>query len=101
MSLVPEITMTPPAVRIATGADEAAVIDAIVLAFAADPIGRWCWPVPHQYVASMPDFTRAMGGDASVHGSAHCTDDYAGAALAAAGDAHQRRCGGRDCRIRR
>jgi GNAT superfamily N-acetyltransferase len=70
-----------PTVRPTTPADEGPVIDAIVLAFAADPVARWCWPHPHQYLASMPSFTRAFGGGAFAHNSAFCTDDYAGAAL--------------------
>lgn len=73
--------MQAPAVRTTTPADEVPVIDAVVLAFASDPVARWCWPDPHQYLTSMPSFTRAFGGGAFVHNGAHCTDDYAGAAL--------------------
>lgn len=73
--------MQSPSVRATTPADEAAAIDTVVLAFAADPVARWCWPDPHQYLTSMPSFTRAFGGGAFLHNGAHCTDDYAGAAL--------------------
>ena len=68
-------------VRATTPADEVPAIAAVVLAFAADPVARWCWPDPHQYLGSMASFTRAFGGRAFVHNGAHCTDDYAGAAL--------------------
>ena len=68
-------------VRTTTPADEAAAIDTIVLAFATDPVARWCWPDPHQYLTSMPSFTRAFGGGAFSHNGAHCTDDHAGTAL--------------------
>jgi len=68
-------------VRTITAADEVRAIDTIVMAFAADPIARWCWPDSHQYLTSMPDFTRAFGGGAFLHNGAHSTDDYAGAAL--------------------
>jgi GNAT superfamily N-acetyltransferase len=61
--------------------DEGYAIMTIVLAFAADPVARWCWPDAHQYLESMPGFTKAFGGEAFVHGSAHGTDDWAGAAL--------------------
>jgi hypothetical protein len=73
--------MRVPPVRSATPADEGPAIDTIVLAFAADPVARWCWPDAHQYLASMPGFTRAFGGGAFVHNGAHCTDDYAATAL--------------------
>lgn len=73
--------MQAPAVRNTTPADEATAIDAVVLAFATDPVARWCWPDPHQYLTSMPGFTRAFGGGAFVHNSACCTEDYAAAAL--------------------
>jgi GNAT superfamily N-acetyltransferase len=68
-------------VRTITAADEVRAIDTIVVAFAADPIARWCWPDSHQYLTSMPDFTRAFGGGAFLHNGAHSTHDYAGAAL--------------------
>jgi ribosomal protein S18 acetylase RimI-like enzyme len=57
------------------------VIDTVVLAFAADPVARWCWPDSHQYLSAMPPFVRAFGGGAFLHEGAHCTDGYAGAAL--------------------
>ncbi len=61
--------------------DERAAIDAIVLAFVADPMTRWSWPQPHQYLAAMPDLSRAFGGGAFTHGGADCTPDCSGAAL--------------------
>lgn len=61
--------------------DEARAIDAIVLAFAVDPVARWSWPQAHQYLTHMPALVRAFGGHAFSHGSAYCTDHYAGAAL--------------------
>jgi len=68
-------------VRTMTSADEAPAIDTVVLAFAADPVARWSWPHSRQYLTSMPSFIRAFGGNAFTHGSAYCTDGYAGAAL--------------------
>jgi GNAT superfamily N-acetyltransferase len=73
--------MGAPLVRAATPADEIPAIDTVVLAFAADPVTRWCWPDSHHYLASMPSFTRAFAGGAFVHKGAHCTDDCGGAAL--------------------
>lgn len=62
-------------------ADEAAAVDTIVLAFAVDPVARWCWPESHRYLANMPAFVRAFAGRAFPHGGAYCTDDRTGAAL--------------------
>src|SRR5262245_49475817 len=73
--------MRVPTLRTTMAADEAAAIDTVVLAFAADPVARWCWPDPHKYLASMPSFTRAFGGGAFAHQAAFCSDDYAGVAL--------------------
>src|SRR5688572_23743165 len=70
-----------PTARTMTPADEAAALGTVVLAFATDPIARWCWPDAQQYLASMPPFVRAFGGGAFLHQGADCTDHYAGAAL--------------------
>jgi ribosomal protein S18 acetylase RimI-like enzyme len=68
-------------VRTASGPDEAVVIDALTLAFGADPVTRWTWSDPHVYLASFPRFVRAFGGRAFVRGSAHYVQDHVGAAL--------------------
>jgi GNAT superfamily N-acetyltransferase len=64
-----------------TSVDEVQIVHTIVLAFADDPVARWCWPNAHQYLANMPAFTMAFGGAAFGHQGAHCTSDYCGAAL--------------------
>src|SRR5262249_23057004 len=51
-------------VRTMTADDENPAIETVVLAFAADPVTRWAWPHPHQYMAAMPRFVRAFGGGA-------------------------------------
>lgn len=73
--------MTMPIIRTATASDEAAVIDAMMLAFSADPATRWTWSNPREYVAHFPPFARAFGGGAFTHGSAYLVDGYTGAAL--------------------
>ena len=80
--------MTLPPVRIATHADESTVVEAIVSAFASDPMARWCWPDDMDYQSNMPEFTRAFGGRAFECDGAHCTDNLAGAALWLAPDVH-------------
>ena len=73
--------MGSPEVRGVTSADEESAINTIVLAFASDPVARWCWRDARQYLDAMPDFARAFGGRAFMHDAAHCTGDCAGAAL--------------------
>jgi GNAT superfamily N-acetyltransferase len=80
--------MGVPTVRPAAAGEEASAIGTVVLAFAADPIARWCWPDSHQYLASMPRFTQAFGGGAFTCRSAYCTEDLSGAALWLPPDVH-------------
>jgi ribosomal protein S18 acetylase RimI-like enzyme len=68
-------------VRIATRADEAAVVDVITLGFATDPMARWSLPDPRTFLTQMPELVRAFGGRAFDEGSAYYVDGYAGAAL--------------------
>lgn len=62
--------MTSLVVDAATAAEEAAVVDTLMLAFASDPATRWTWPDPSAYLEAFACFVRAFGGAAFVHGSA-------------------------------
>ena len=73
--------MAAPVASTITPADEAAAIDTIGLAFAADPVARWSWPKSETYLHSMPALARAFGGRAFGQGSAYATDSFFGAAL--------------------
>ncbi len=73
--------MDVPTIRALTPVEEGAAIATIVLAFAADPMTRWTWPNPDQYLAAMPRMARAFGGRAFAQGSALATDGYTGVAL--------------------
>jgi GNAT superfamily N-acetyltransferase len=68
-------------VRTVPPGSEAAAIDTIILAFAVDPVTRWVFPEARDYMTSFPKFARAFGGAAFAHNSAHCTEDFGGAAL--------------------
>ena len=68
-------------VRPASQADEASVIGVITLAFSTDPMARWAFPDPATYLAMMPDFVRAFGGNGFAHGAAHLVDGGFGAAM--------------------
>lgn len=57
------------------------MIDALTLAFSADPVTRWTWADPRVYLTTFPHFARAFGGRAFARGSAHYVQDHVGAAL--------------------
>jgi ribosomal protein S18 acetylase RimI-like enzyme len=73
--------MITPIIKTAvTASDESSLIDVLVRAFSTDPVSRWAWPNPQQFLMHFPSFVRALGGKAFKHGSAY-VDGYAGAAL--------------------
>jgi len=80
--------VTPPSIKVATGSEEASVIDALVLAFITDPLARWLWPDPHEYLTHFPHFTKAYGDKAFVHESAYYVDGYRGGAMWLPPDVH-------------
>jgi GNAT superfamily N-acetyltransferase len=80
--------MTMPAIKSATTADEAAVIAVITLAFSTDPVVRWMYPNPQQYLTAMPLLVKAVSGKAVTHGSAYYVEGYTGAALWLPPDVH-------------
>ncbi len=65
----------------ATASDEAYTLDVLVRAFSTDPVSRWEWLNPQQFLMHFPSFVRAHGGKAFKHGSTYYVDGYAGAAL--------------------
>ena len=75
------ILMTTPIVKTAKESDEASVIDALKLAFVADPATRWVWPDPHEYLSNFSSFAKAFGGKAFAYKTAHYVGNYSGAAL--------------------
>ncbi|KRR27212.1 GNAT family N-acetyltransferase [Bradyrhizobium retamae] len=74
MSAVPEVK--------SAGADDRAnAISTIVLGFAADPMARFAWPDPSEYLRTMPRMVNAFGGRAFEHGTAYITEGARAAAL--------------------
>lgn len=64
------------------GADmQESAIGTVVLGFATDPMTRWVWPDPSDYLRIMPQFVRAFGGRAFEHGTAYISEDARAAAL--------------------
>jgi ribosomal protein S18 acetylase RimI-like enzyme len=70
-----------PDVRMAMPEEKDRVVATLALAFANDPVTRWVFSDPHQYLAVYPAFVTAFGGGAFDHGAAYRTDDFAGGAL--------------------
>jgi GNAT superfamily N-acetyltransferase len=68
-------------VKSATAYDIADVVAVEVLAFNTDPIARWLYPEPDQYLTYFPQFVRTFGGKAFEQNTAYYLDDYIGAAL--------------------
>ncbi|MCM5569334.1 GNAT family N-acetyltransferase [Burkholderiaceae bacterium FT117] len=67
-----------------TCADESqrgAAISVIALAFVNDPLTRWAVPSAASYLAAMPAFIDAFGGNGLAHGATYLADDGMGAAM--------------------
>jgi GNAT superfamily N-acetyltransferase len=75
------MTGTPVEIRSAKRDEMAQTVSCIVAAFIADPIGRFAWPSPHQYLEAMPLAVREFGGASFEYGSADVTADFCGAGL--------------------
>ncbi len=69
------------AIKIAQTSDESGAIDALTLAFGADPMTRWSLPDPAVYLATFPSIAKAFGGSAFQGGTAYLAPGFAGAAL--------------------
>lgn len=58
-----------------------AATSVITLAFATDPIARWTYPDPDQYLNYFPRFIKAFAGRSFEEGTAYLAPDLSGAAL--------------------
>jgi len=65
----------------APASDQPRVIATLVSAFIDDPVERWLFPEPQQYLIHFPAFIAAFGGEAFTRGTVWTLDDFAGAAL--------------------
>lgn len=59
----------------------AAATGIITLAFASDPVARWTYPDPDQYLEHFPAFVRAFAGRSFTEATAYLAPDGGGAAL--------------------
>ena len=77
----PSKSFAVPTVAAVAPADVERAVAVLTLAFSADPVTRWTYPDPAQYLACFPVLVRAFGGGAFTDGTARHVEDYAGAAL--------------------
>src|SRR5215471_11490098 len=66
---------------IAGGAEVDHAIATLVLAFVADPVARWMYDDPHQYLLHIPRLFRVLGASSFEAGAAQRTGDGLGVAL--------------------
>ncbi len=65
-----------------------AIVDTLVLAFSVDPLARWVYPKPQQYLTYFPEFVRLLGRNAFEAGTARSNVGETGAALWLAPGSH-------------
>ena len=75
-------------INTATSTEIPQIIDAIAMAFAADPFVRWIYPDPNQYLSNIREMLIRFGGKAFDHGTAYYVDGFVGAALWLPPDIH-------------
>jgi ribosomal protein S18 acetylase RimI-like enzyme len=68
-------------IRPVTPSESEKALAVILLAFSTDPVARWVYPEPADYLQYFPAFIRAFGGSSVRHGTALLSNDLAGAAL--------------------
>ena len=62
--------MATTQVKTVTRSDEQQAIDVIVLAFSIDPVVRWLYPDPNQYLINFPELVKVFCGRAFEQGTA-------------------------------
>jgi GNAT superfamily N-acetyltransferase len=65
----------------ALSSDVHGAVSALTLAFASDPVCRWLWADPGEYLSMFPRFVKAFGGKAFERESAFVAPGHHGAAL--------------------
>jgi len=70
-----------PKIRAVQQGDVPRAVSVLVTAFSSDPIMRWLWPEPRDYLRHFPDLVHGFGGGAFAHGAAHVIEAFLGGAL--------------------
>src|SRR5262249_18604887 len=63
-------------------------VAALVLALETDPVARWIYHHPDQYLLHIPRLFRALGAGSFEAGAAHCSADGSGVAIWFPPDVH-------------
>jgi GNAT superfamily N-acetyltransferase len=71
----------PEVATIAGDVEVDRAIATLVLAFVTDPVARWMYDEPHQYLLHIPRLFRALGTSSFESGAAERTSDCLGVAL--------------------
>ena len=72
---------TAETVEVIKATDRQRAIASLTLAFSRDPVMRWGWPDPQQYLMYWPQIADAFGGRAFDHGTAHSLENCHAIAL--------------------
>lgn len=75
-------------IRSARPEERTQTIACVVAAFITDPLCRFAWPSPHQYLEVMPVATSKFAGASFDHGTADVAADFCGAGLWLPPDVH-------------
>jgi ribosomal protein S18 acetylase RimI-like enzyme len=73
--------LNAPAIRTVDRSDAQTALGCITLAFAADPIFRYFWKRPADYLQYAPPMMMAMGERGFDHGSVTATEDFDAVAM--------------------
>jgi ribosomal protein S18 acetylase RimI-like enzyme len=73
--------MSALAFSAADESEQERVYATLVLAFAADPVERWLYPEPHQYLSHFPRFLAAFGGRAFAEQTVWRLGEFSAVAL--------------------
>jgi GNAT superfamily N-acetyltransferase len=68
-------------IRKVSQSEEARAVALQVMAFSADPVMRWMYPEPDEYLTHFPRFVRAFGGRAFENGTAFVREGFGGGAF--------------------
>jgi hypothetical protein len=80
--------MIKPTIKTVTPSNVDQAIGTVVLAFSSDPVARWFYADPHDYLTNLPRFVRAFAGKAFEYHSAYQINGYSGVALWLPPDVH-------------
>ena len=73
--------MGTPSFSLVHPEDEQRALATLLLAFAGDPVERWLYPEPQQYLTEFPRFLAAFGGPAFAQRTVWQAEDFAAVAL--------------------